>query len=242
MQQSEPIFNVPATVVGALALIIAVHIWLSLLPEDDGLWWTLALAFIPARLAGYAAELPGGTSATLTQFVTHMLVHADTTHLILNSAWLLAFGGAIAQRIGGVRFIAFTLFCGLAGAMGYLAFNLGQPATVVGASGAISGLMGGVFRFLFNAGGAAGLWRLRHAPRSIPSMTLRQALTDRRCLMAIAVWIGVNLLALLGLGGATSGGGIAWEAHIGGFLAGFFTFGVFEGRSGHPSDGEGANN
>ncbi len=230
-QPHEPIFNVPAAVAGALLIIVAVHIGLDLLPPADGEWWTLALAFIPTRLTGQAANLPGGSLATLTSFVTHMLVHGDATHLILNALWLLAFGGAITHRIGGARFIALSLVCGIAGAVAFLIANFDEMVPVVGASGAISGLLGGIFRFLFNArGGASGLRQMQHAPKSIPTMPLRQALTDRRVLLAIAVWLAANVLALLGLGGVTSGGGIAWEAHIGGFLAGFLTFGFFEGK------------
>ena len=229
MQQREPMFNVPATVLGALAVLIAVHAVLAVLPEDTGVWWTLALAFIPARLAGFAADIPGGALATWTSFVTHMLVHADLTHLAFNSAWLLAFGGAIAQRVGGPRFLAFALFCGIVGATMFLALNYGRIAPVVGASGAISGLMGGVFRFLFNADGSLGLWQLRNAPRSIPTMPLGQALRDRRVLTAIAIWIALNFVALLGIGSVTPSGGIAWEAHIGRFLAGFLAFSWFEG-------------
>ncbi len=227
-QHREPIFNVAGSVVGVLAVLIGLHIALWLMPEDSGRWATLALAFIPARLSGYAAELPGGELASVTSFFTHMLVHADATHLLFNSAWMLAFGGAIARRLDGPRFIAFALLCGLAGALLFLVFNLDRAVPMVGASGAISGLMGGVFRYMFNVGGAGGLWQLRNDPRSIPTMPLTQALTDRRVLLSIGIWIAVNLLALLGLGGVGSGGGIAWEAHIGGFLFGFLTFAAFE--------------
>lgn len=228
MQRHEPIFNVPPAVLACLAVLAAVHAVLSLLPVESEQWWTIALAFVPARYAGYSDDIPGGAPAMVTSFVTHMLVHGDVTHLMFNSAWLLAFGGAIAQRLGSLRFIAFSLLCGIAGAATFLVFNMGLPASMVGASGAISGLMGGVFRFLFNVRGTGGLWQLRHAPRSIPAMPLAQALGDRRVLTAIAIWFGVNFLALFGIGGPQASGGIAWEAHIGGFVAGLLIFGAFE--------------
>lgn len=238
MNEREPMFNVPGSVLGALAVLAGVHLLLGLLDEERALWWTVALAFIPGRFVGtLAAELPGGTTATWTSFVTHMLVHADLTHLLFNGAWLLAFGGAVAQRIGGARCIAFALFCGIVGAATFLAVNYGRMAPMVGASGAISGLMGGVFRFLFNAEGAGGLWQLRNAPRSIPTMPLGQALTDQRVLVAIGIWIALNFVALLGIGGVSSSGGIAWEAHIGGFLAGFLTFHWFEGATPRSAEG-----
>ena len=228
MEKNEPIFNVPPAVVACIGLLAAVHATLWLLPQGLSEWWTFALAFIPARYDGYSDELPGGPLAMVTSFFTHMLVHGDITHLGFNAAWLLAFGGAVAQRIGSLRFVLFLLLCGFAGATTFLVFNMGLAAPMVGASGAISGLMGGVFRFLFNVHGPGGLWQLRHAPRTIPLMPLSETLRDRRVLMAIAIWIGVNFLALFGIGGPVSSGGIAWEAHIGGFFAGLLTFGSFE--------------
>jgi membrane associated rhomboid family serine protease len=223
-------------VVAALGLLVAVHAVLALLPEKDATWWMVALAFVPARLSGLAQQLPGGTTAIATSFLTHMLVHGDVTHLALNGAWLLAFGGAIAKRAGGLRFAVLSVLCGLGGAVVFLALNVGLLAPMVGASGAISGLMGAVFRFLFNAEGSSGLWRLRHAPGSIPLMPLGAALANRRVLTAIAVWLGVNLLALIGFGTVGSSGGIAWEAHMGGFLAGFLLYGWFD-RGGGSSEG-----
>ena len=67
-------------------------------------------------------------------------------HLLINSAWFLAFATPVARRIGPVRFLAFFLLCGVGGALLYLPFN---SAPMVGASGAISGLMGAAMRFLF---------------------------------------------------------------------------------------------
>ena len=240
MLKREPIFNVHPAIVGTPALLAAVHLALALLPEPDWEWWTLALAFIPARYAGLAADIPGGTTSAVASFFTHMLVHGDITHLAFNSVWLLAFGGAIARRLGGTRCLLLAIACGIAGAFAFLVAHLGELAPVVGASGAISGLMGGVFRFLFNVSGPVGLWQLGNAPRSIPTMPLARALRDRRVLIAIGVWIAANFLALAGVGSPSgaaetgSSGGIAWEAHIGGFFAGFLLFSLFEGT---PSAG-----
>ena len=238
MSQREPIFNVHPAIVGTLALLAAVHLALALLPEPDWEWWTLALAFIPARYGGLAAELPGGATSSVTSFITHMLVHGDVFHLGFNSVWLLAFGGAVARRIGGLRCLLLAFACGIAGAVAFLVAHLGEAAPVIGASGAISGLMGGVFRFLFNVRGPVGLWQLGNAPRSIPTMPLARAIRDRRVLTAIAVWVAANFLALAGIGNpspgveSSAGGGIAWEAHLGGFFAGFLLFHLFEAR--HP--------
>jgi membrane associated rhomboid family serine protease len=233
-EQREPIFNVPGAVLAVLALLIGLHVFREFLSPDDDLQLVLTLAFIPARLSGHAGELPGGELAAVTQFVTHMLVHADMMHLLFNSVWLLAFGSAIAKRNGGARFLAFAVVCGVLGAVLFLAVNPGAAVPVIGASGAISGLMGGAFRLIFSATDTGGLWRLREAPETIPLMPLRYALVDRRVMAATAIWLGINALAIYGIGGPGAGSHIAWEAHIGGFLAGILTIGLFE----RPGTGE----
>ncbi len=229
----EPIFNVPGSVVAVLAVLIGLHVVRQFLSPADDLQLVLSLAFIPARLAGYAGQIPGGELATATGFVTHMLVHADVMHLLFNAVWLLAFGTAIARRNGGLRFLAFAMVCGIAGAALFWLVNPGAAVPVVGASGAISGLMAAAFRLIFSANDTGGMWRLREAPETIPLMPLTVALTDRRMIAATLVWIAINALAIYGVGGPGAGSHIAWEAHIGGFVAGLLTMGLFERPGAH---------
>jgi membrane associated rhomboid family serine protease len=229
VNERQPFFNVPGVVTAVLTLCIAMFAWLALSPEASADWWTLALGFIPMRYDdGIAPEIPGGRPAEATSFVTHMFVHASPAHLLLNGAWLLAFGGAVAKRSGTVRFLAFFLLCGIAGAATFLAFNPHGTSPMVGASGAISGMMGGTMRFLFSAL-EEGPWRLREAPREIPLMPLGKALRHPRVILTTVLWLGLNALAVLGFGGPDTGGaGIAWEAHVGGYIAGLLTFGWFD--------------
>ena len=224
----EPIFNVPASVLAILAIIVGVHVFRTFLPAEEDVWFVYLLAFVPARYAGLAAELPGGTVTAYTSFLTHAFVHGDLVHLSFNAAWLLAFGGAVAKRIGGLRFIAFFSCTAILGAAFFLIFNWGLLVPVVGASGAISGLMGAILRYLFNALEAGGISELQDETRHTPIMPLATALRDRRIILAIAIWLGLNVLATYGVGTADTSGAIAWEAHIGGFLAGFLTFGLFD--------------
>ncbi len=227
MSRDEPIFNVPGSVLAVLALLLAVHVLLTALAEEWSTWLLLALAFIPARYSGYAGMLPGGEVAAITSFLTYAVVHGSLLHLGFNAAWLVAFGGAVAKRVGTVRFLALSAFCAVAGAVTFLAFNRGLMAPMVGASGAVSGLMGATMRFLFSAIDADGLRGLRENPEGVPLMPLVRALTDRRVLVVTGAFILVNFLAVLGLGGVSTGG-IAWEAHLGGYFAGLLAFGVFD--------------
>jgi membrane associated rhomboid family serine protease len=225
----EPIFNVPGIVVALIVAFAAVHAVRYLLPEGEAAWLTAVLAFVPARLTGLARELPGGNVAAATQFVTHQFVHGDITHLVINAAWLLPFGSLVARRVGPWRFLAFFLVCGIAGALAYAAVADSALSMMVGASGAISGLMGGAFRFLFlalsegNAEALAG--REGHRPRL---MSLREALRDRRVFLAVAGWTLLNVVMAWGAASLTDGAYIAWEAHLGGFYMGLLSFGLFD--------------
>lgn len=228
LEPRQPIFNVPGAVVAFLGAILAVHVGFQFLGEETYTWWLVALAFIPARYAGYTGELPGGEIAAVASFVTHQFVHADKIHLLINGAWLLAFGAVVSRRIGWLRFYAFTLLAGIAGALLFLLLHPGLMAPVVGASGAIAGLMGGVMRFLFNAIDLGQGKQLREDPASIPLMPLREALTDRRIVASTAVFVALNLLAIVGFGAMGTGNTIAWEAHLGGYFFGLLAFGLFD--------------
>lgn len=159
------------------------------------------------------------------QFVTHVFVHGGLAHLIINSAWFLAFATPVARRVGLVRFVAFFLLCGIGGALLFLPFN---SASMVGASGAISGLMGAALRFLFVPLMAGDAEALAGDSQRAPLLSLPVTLGDRRILAAIAFWTLLNFLAAWAAPALLQTQNIAWEAHLGGFFTGLLTFGLFD--------------
>ncbi|MDH3581339.1 MAG: rhomboid family intramembrane serine protease [Hyphomicrobiales bacterium] len=227
MSKRERVFNVPVSVAGALATIAAIHIIRNLLPEEWNFTLLLAFAFIPARYTGDIADIPGGDIAGITSLVTYMLVHADGMHLAVNSLWMLAFGSAIAKRVGNIRFLAFSVACGVAGILTHLALHYGDVLPVVGASAAISGQMAAALRFLLGA-----RRRFSLSPDSItniPLASVAQTLKNPGMLVFMAIWAALNLVFGLGFLSLGQGdAGIAWEAHIGGFLFGLFGVGLFD--------------
>jgi membrane associated rhomboid family serine protease len=239
LSHREPIFNVPGVVLALLAAFFAVHVVRWALPAEQYAWWTTALAFIPARCCGIASDLPGGKVAAVTSYITHLFVHGDLAHLLINSAWLLAFGTPVARRTGPLRFFAFFAVTGIAGALLYLAVKGGVLMLMVGASGAISGLMGASFRFLFRSASESEARGLAGPPHYAPLTSLAETLRDRRVLTVVAGWTLLNvLLAWWGAAGLTDAAGIAWEAHLGGFFAGLLLFGLFDGQPTVDDDGQ----
>ena len=224
MSASEPILNVPRVVVLAAAVMIGAQIVQNLLPDEESVQFLLALAFIPARYSGAAAELPGGYFTAVTSFVTYMFLHGGWMHLVVNLLWMAAFGSPLAKRLGDRKLLGFSGLCGIAGALTHLVFHFGEMTPVVGASAAISGQMAAALRFVFGAP-MTGDIDLARAPLE----SLIKTLTDRRILAVLGLWVVLNLV--FGLGAvsiAGAEGSIAWEAHIGGFLFGLLCFGFFD--------------
>jgi membrane associated rhomboid family serine protease len=233
---AEPMFNAPASVIAVLGCLIAAHLLRQLLDADQDQWLVLALSFIPARLTEYGASLPGGMPARIASFLTYSFLHVDAAHLIINCAWLLAIGTIVARRVGTWRFWSLLVVSSVVGAAAFWAVNPGLAKPVIGASGAISGLMGAVVRFLFAAINAGRGHELRESPAAIPRSTLAEVFRDRRALVMIGAMVGMNLLFGLGLGNLITDGGIAWESHLGGFAAGLLLFAWFD-RPDSAADG-----
>jgi len=229
VSERQPIFNAPGVVVAVLGGLVAVFLavdptW-GLLPVETRTWLFVVLAFIPERLGDAADSLPGGRLAAATQFVTHVFVHGDIMHLAINASWLLAMGTPVARRLGTVRFLAFFFLCGVGGALFFLPFS---AAPMVGASGAISGLMGGALRFVLGPLTDGSPEPLASKVGHAALLSLRDTLTDRRMLIGIGVWVVLNVVAGLALPSILDGVSIAWEAHLGGFFTGLLTFGLFD--------------
>jgi membrane associated rhomboid family serine protease len=222
--------NVPTAVVAALALLAVVHAAMSQLTDVDDEFLIWVLAFIPARYIGLANELPGGPLAAWTSFVTHQFVHGDLTHLFINCAWLLVFGSPVARRIGSGRFLVFAIVCGIAGALAFMSVRWGEAVPMVGASGAISGLMGAGFRLLLPAIDNGEFHEMRESPRAVRLATLGECLRSQRMLFAIGAFIVVNFVIAFAAPVLTDAAGIAWEAHLGGFAAGLLLLGAFDLR------------
>ncbi len=225
---NEPVLNAPLVVVIFLAVLIAIHVIRLLIGPELDQELVVQLAFFPIRFSEAGGQLPGGYLTAVTSLVTHALLHADWLHLLLNGAWLLAFGSLIARRAGAAGFLLLVMVSAAVGALVFLAVNGFERAAVIGSSGGVSGLMGASFRLIFTGFDLGGLAALQHYPNMVPRVPVSMALRDTRVLAAIGVWVGVNLLFGYFFPGLLSDGGIAWEAHLGGFFAGFFLFGLFD--------------
>ena len=219
---SEPAFNLPAGLVAMLALLVVIHAvrtYLLSAPIDSEV--ILNFAFWPAR---YDHPLADQTLAWLWSPLTYSLLHGSWEHLICNGFWMVAFGAPVIRRIGLTRFMLFWCLSAVAAVALHVAFHWGETIFVVGASGVVAGLMGAAARFVFSPSGRISR-QFAHLNRRL---TVGEALSNRSVVVFTGIWFLTNFLIGLGVFAFGGAGGIAWEAHIGGFLFGFLLFGLFD--------------
>jgi membrane associated rhomboid family serine protease len=151
-------------------------------------------------------DLANGNYLTI---YTAMFMHAGFTHFLGNMIVLWAFCWTLEELLGPARFLVLYLVCGLAAGGAWAAFNWGSEIPCVGASGAIAGAMGAYsLKFGVSTKVRCMLW-LFFKPRFFFVPTFLFA----------AIWIGMQLLGVMS-DSTEEGGGVAWWAHLGGFLAG----------------------
>jgi membrane associated rhomboid family serine protease len=238
---SEPIFNVPAIVLAIIGICVVVLAGEELLlSNDEDITFLYSFGFVPARYDGSsppAGGFPGGAGADIWTFVTYAFIHGDITHLGMNSIWFLPFGSAVARRFGNLRVIAFFAATAAAGALTHLLTHWGELVPMIGASAAVSGFMAGAIRFAFQRGGPLTVFRPEEpAAYLVPAAPLSLALRDPRIMVFLVAWFGLNLL--FGIGSIGLPGGeqsIAWQAHIGGFIAGLVLFPLFDPVPAQPT-------
>jgi len=152
--------------------------------------------------------------------LTSMFMHGGLAHIGGNMLFLFIFGDNIEDRIGHVRYIIFYLLCGVLASLAHVFFSLFLNSNLytpsLGASGAISGVLG-AYLILF--------------PRKRVRVLIFRILTQVPALVAIGLWFVFQIVNGIGLLGGSGGGGVAYAAHIGGFIAGvicikLFTLGV----------------
>jgi membrane associated rhomboid family serine protease len=229
MKNRERIFNLPAVIVWCGGAIVVLHLARLALSDEADIVLIYALSFIPARYGELAALYPGGVAARYWTPLTYALLHADGVHLAVNMFWMAAFGSAVARRLGAARFLVLSVAATLAGALAHLLAYPGDEGVMIGASGAVSGMTAAAARFAFMPGGPLGSGRGRSDAFHLPAPPLPAVLGNRNTLIFIGVWFAINLV--FGVQGALLPGvegAIAWQAHIGGFLAGFLLFGFID--------------
>lgn len=196
--EREPFFTAPPLAILIPVLLIALYGLQSLSPPD-----------VQARIiSGFALNPTLFRAGYYEYLVTHIFLHGSWLHVLANSAFCLAFATPLVRAMGrgaggAMSFVAFFLICGVVAGIGYCLLNWYSSVPVVGASGAISGLMGAAIRLRAEPG-RAGIEPLWHP----------------RVLVMSVCYIGINAATAFLPLSVGEGIVVAWQAHVVGYIAG----------------------
>lgn len=139
---------------------------------------------------------------------TSMFLHGGWMHLLGNMLFLWVFGGAVEEALGHFQYLIFYLVCGVGSALVHTAFNLGSKVPTIGASGAISGVMGAFIVLFPRARVTTMIPPLFFFTVKIPAYLM------------LGYWFLLQFFSGVASLGMTDQGGVAWWAHVGGFILG----------------------
>ena len=188
--------------------LIALNVLFFFVELNGGEAFINKWAFVPSRFLA-------NPSADWMTLFTSMFMHAGWVHLGGNLLYLWIFGDNVEDRFGHALFTVFYLLCGLAATFAQLAFSAGSNIPNLGASGAIAGVLG-AYLLLF--------------PQGRVSVLVGQSVSQVSALIVIGGWIVLQFFSGIGsIANTADTGGVAYMAHIGGFIAGFVLTFLFGG-------------
>ncbi len=228
----EPIFLLPTAVTVLVGILAVIHIAATMVLNEEGqtqlYFW---FAFQPLRIVLAAQDLSVAIPLLWTPF-SHAFLHGGWDHLLVNVAWLVIFASPVVRRYGAGPMLAIFLLSAAGGAAAFAATSLDTGAYLIGASGGVAGLTGAAVRFIFQP-----ILYAQH-PETGQRIVLgrrlasiRETFVNPRSRFFTLIWLILNAavpLAPLLMGTSL---GVAWQAHLGGFLTGFLMVSLFERRS-----------
>ncbi|MFT4038320.1 MAG: rhomboid family intramembrane serine protease [Thermomicrobiales bacterium] len=193
-----------------IGLCVLIFLYEMILPEGQLNALFFEWGAVPARIMN---------GEGLITIFTSMFLHGGWSHLLGNMVFLYVFGDNIEDAMGHVQYLLFYLLCGIAAAGLQIALDPGSTIPMIGASGAISGVMG-AYLVLFPQGRVRALMFIGAFGQVIlvPAWTM------------IGLWFGLQLLSAFASLGASGEGGVAFWAHVGGFIAGAVLVFLFRNR------------
>lgn len=215
LKDDNPTRTFPFVNILLIVVNIVVFLYELTLPARTAKAFLLANATVPLRIPAYLAGHVGFKLAFYPLF-TSMFLHGGWLHLLGNMLFLYVFGDNVEDEFGHLGYLIFYISCGIGSGLIHVLFNLHSSLPAIGASGAISGVMG-AYALLF--------------PRARVLMLFFIFLIPVPAVIVLGYWFVLQFLeGVGGLGGTMSPGGVAWWAHIGGFVMGFVIAAIVKKR------------
>ncbi len=218
LRDTIPSRTFPWVTIALICANVLVFLHQISLGSRQGAAFVAVFGAVPAQFTGAAVHAAPALAPGLT-IATSMFLHGGVLHLLGNMVFLWIFGNNVEDATGHLRFIAFYLVCGTAAALAHIATNPASNVPMVGASGAISGVLGAYFLLYPHARIVTLLWFGFFAQTvQIPAFIF------------LGFWFLAQFFSWTFSGGSGGGGGVAFAAHLGGFLAGLLLLVPFKQR------------
>jgi membrane associated rhomboid family serine protease len=217
LHDDNPTEQTPFVTIVLIAICVVIFLYQSSLPREPGETFVFQYGAIPSVVFGHASlpdEAAVAIPAALT-LLTSMFLHGGWMHLIGNMLYLWIFGNNIEDVMGHAKFIVFYILCGILAALSHAMTDPSSQVPMVGASGAISAVLG-AYVLLFPRANVLVL---------LPGIGMTRVAAG----IVLGMWF-VTQLVSGGMSIGTTGGGVAFFAHIGGFVAGMALIGLFKRR------------
>src|SRR3990172_778549 len=226
LKDDIPTRTLPVVTIGLIAtnvLVFFYQVSLELSPDPSAAraaqQFVMEFGLVPCRLSG-ACVIQGGAPSPFFTIFSSMFLHGGLFHIFGNMLYFWIFGNNVEDTLGHGRFLLFYLAAGVAAALTQTVMGPASRVPMIGASGAVSGVLG-AYLILFPQASVLTLitfgffWRIVRVP----------------ALIVLGFWIVVQLLNGILTFGAGQQGGVAWFAHIGGFVAGILLLWIIRPRA-----------
>jgi membrane associated rhomboid family serine protease len=224
LKDLEPRRSVPVITLLLILANVAVFLYQISLPARAGNAFVDHYAVVPAKISLALAGHHYSLADALTPLLTSMFLHAGWLHILGNMWFLWIFGANVEDRIGSLHYLIFYLVCGVGSGIAQTIFSWGSHIPALGASGAIAGVLGAYVVY------APSARILTLIPVFIIPFLARVP-----AWIFIGLWFLVQFISGVGSLGVRSMGGVAWWAHVGGFLLGLTLARLFESTQRRPA-------
>ena len=214
-KDDNPINIIPYSTILIISLNILVFV-MQLMSGEDSKSIVYSYGAIPHNLISFQSNQPIPPALTV---LTSMFMHGGLFHIAWNMLYFWIFGNNIEERLGHVRFIFFYLFCGVVAAFSHALLSPGSTVPMIGASGAIAGMLG-AYILLFPMAKV----------HTLVFLGFYITVIKIPALIVIGFWAIIQVVSGLISQGNAGQGGIAFFAHVGGFVAGLATIKLWQPR------------
>lgn len=218
LYDENPTRRFPIVTAALVAINVLIFLWEYTLPKPQLEQFFFSYGFVPQRISATFSAGDWFAASNVTIF-TSMFIHANFLHVAGNMLYLWIFGNNVEDRIGRLTFILFYFVCGTIAALAQVLSDPNSALPGIGASGAVAGVLGAYLR----------LYPRANVIAIIPIFFFIQVVKVSAVFM-LGFWIIVQFISgLVAISSGQAGGGVAWFAHIGGFIAGLIIINLIPG-------------